>query len=327
MQHVCNGLVCLQTVKQSLSEANKALEDAGVASSSAIKQIIDDKDREVAAALGQMQRLHDAVAGEANECVGGIGLILRVEEGKLIKVKSVVEGGAADRSDQMRIGDAVLKVDGRDCAGMNNKQVSGLIMGAPGTRVCLLGLREKSGERYTVSLIRGEGVGGGAAVEVHSVAEKIADDGCAAAKILREEIEKLRAFVVRLEKDLRERNSALDAVSAMLEVRERERDVMAGEMESEKVRADDAEAGLKSALDRYNKFSAELESVCTELQDRKEKCILLQEEVRRLNSEGDALRGVSSELETSHLEMESVKASLQVRTRSFTSSCVGGEIA
>jgi chromosome segregation ATPase len=49
-------------------------------------------------------RMHGALCEEADTVIGGIGLVVRVEDGKTVKVKSLMEEGAAMRSGMVQAG-------------------------------------------------------------------------------------------------------------------------------------------------------------------------------------------------------------------------------
>lgn len=152
-------------------------------------------------ALASFVRMHNAICTEAQATVGGVGIVVRAEEGKRVKVKSLIEGGSAALSGQVKAGDVIVKVDNREVHGLSFRAFQGLLLGAPGTKVSIVGVREKDGQRYDVILIRNGTVREGA---------DLAEEGMAAAKVLREEIEKMRVDVRKLGDELSVRSEEME---------------------------------------------------------------------------------------------------------------------
>ena len=88
----------------------------------------------------------------------GVGIGIRVAGGETA-VTELAPGGPAERSRQVRVGDAVLAVDGQDIAGLPADTVRGLILGPPGSDV---GLTIRRGAAAAAAA----GVGGGGDVRL-----------------------------------------------------------------------------------------------------------------------------------------------------------------
>lgn len=91
--------------------------------------------------------------GDASSTAGsytGVGLWLR-REGSGVEVSQVADGGPAEAA-QVRVGDALLAVDGRSVAGFSAAQAAAALRGRPGTAVTLV--LSRAGDVRTLTLTR-----------------------------------------------------------------------------------------------------------------------------------------------------------------------------
>ena len=93
--------------------------------------------------------------------VGGWGMGVRGSTGA-VRVRSLIEGGAAARDGRVRAGDRILAVDRRETAALSKSDVIQLIAGPVGTPVELL-LSRGAGGSFSVTLIRTAAGGGSGA--------------------------------------------------------------------------------------------------------------------------------------------------------------------
>ncbi len=95
----------------------------------------------------------------------GIGVNLVLERSNLC-VKSVVAGGAAAESGQIATGDILIAVNGVGCAGYSIEKVAPMIKGDIGSQIAITIIKNGTGERKLVNLVRG----GSAASKFHQSA-------------------------------------------------------------------------------------------------------------------------------------------------------------
>jgi carboxyl-terminal processing protease len=91
---------------------------------------------------------------------GGVGISIGLSNGKVI-ITGVFDGYSAQRQG-LRIGDQILKVDGKDVSKMKLDQVSNMVRGEPGTQIRMTIQREGEAKPFEVVLVREE-------VRVHDV--------------------------------------------------------------------------------------------------------------------------------------------------------------
>jgi len=90
--------------------------------------------------------------------VFGIGVLLRYQEGNYF-IEKMVEGGPAQRSGELNIGDCLVEVDGQICCNKTLNEVLEMIRGREGSTVKLTLFNNKrtDGQMYeTVEIIRGD---------------------------------------------------------------------------------------------------------------------------------------------------------------------------
>eukprot|EP00294_Goniomonas_avonlea_P005657 CAMPEP_0114542470 /NCGR_PEP_ID=MMETSP0114-20121206/1853_1 /TAXON_ID=31324 /ORGANISM="Goniomonas sp, Strain m" /LENGTH=842 /DNA_ID=CAMNT_0001726771 /DNA_START=86 /DNA_END=2614 /DNA_ORIENTATION=- len=117
---------------------------------------------------------HKALLGQNKQRKGvfvGIGIVVdRSPAGHLV-VKRVQQGGGADASNQVHVGDVLVSVGGQSVAGWNDAALKPLILGPPGT-VVVLGVRRRllggggrpggggwTGDVIRVAVVRGSAQG------------------------------------------------------------------------------------------------------------------------------------------------------------------------
>ncbi|MGC8594836.1 MAG: S41 family peptidase [Candidatus Kryptoniota bacterium] len=91
---------------------------------------------------------------------GGVGISIGLSNGKII-ITGVFDGYSAQRQG-LRIGDQILKVDGKDVSKMKLDEVSNMVRGEPGTQIRMTIRREGETNPFEVMLVREE-------VRVHDV--------------------------------------------------------------------------------------------------------------------------------------------------------------
>ena len=136
-------------------------------------------------------KLINAMSGYKNQ-LKGVGMCVRLEPTGAVIIKSLEKGGGAALS-TLSCGDVLLHIDGHKVAGLSVDKVQALILGPAGTEVLLTVRSAKTGEKHSVTLVRGFDQG----EVVHQVLAS-AKDACEA--------------VVQLQRDLTSRTSCLDTV-------------------------------------------------------------------------------------------------------------------
>ncbi|EKX31360.1 hypothetical protein GUITHDRAFT_149349 [Guillardia theta CCMP2712] len=99
--------------------------------------------RRMHAELAEIRRVCRSLVGSltSSQRFKGVGMIVRTS--KQTVIKELLPGGPADESGELREGDVVLSVNGRDLAGLSALDVQRLIVGPEGTSVCLRVRREE----------------------------------------------------------------------------------------------------------------------------------------------------------------------------------------
>ena len=134
-------------------------------------------------------QLVNAIAGYRQQHQG-VGMCVRLANNAIL-IKSLEEAGAAAHSD-LRCGDVLLSINGRKVAGLSVERVQSLILGPAGTEVRITARSESTGDKYTVSLLRGF------AKNVEKSVVEEAEEACSAA--------------LQLQRDLAASKACLDTV-------------------------------------------------------------------------------------------------------------------
>jgi len=85
-----------------------------------------------------------------DEC--GIGASMRAAEDGRARVIGLVNGGPAQRSEVLQVGDVVLRIDGVDASRKTHTDLVDMVMGPPGSMVELEIERESDGVIATVEI-------------------------------------------------------------------------------------------------------------------------------------------------------------------------------
>ena len=102
----------------------------------------------------------------------GVGIFFQQEADGSVYVKTIVNGGSAERDGAVRVGDMILAVDDREVVGEPLSTLRGLILGPQGSRVRLSFERREAADirQFECTLVRGtaeylNGLGGGRGME------------------------------------------------------------------------------------------------------------------------------------------------------------------
>jgi len=110
--------------------------------------IIQEKDNEIE----RLKRLPDDLVH------AGVGITFDKVKNNLALVQSILKDGSAWRDGRIKVGDEILKVDGRDILSFSHGEVVDCILGPYGTQITLTVKHQGNGKAEEVHLVRGSPV-------------------------------------------------------------------------------------------------------------------------------------------------------------------------